>query len=327
MYAGYMLRKNNEEEEEEEGDDDVESREREQVRILLIGSSGSGKTVMCRSLIEAYSPELDDDEDELPVYTVNDRTKDCPYIKVGWDQVLGLRDAALVVEDVISATKKQVVVLKELLDYSNHHDAITPLIMIAHCITNNNIYSLLHCFHFIFFSASQSSRPSLKRIQSEFGYNQELKDRQMALLDSCTERFCHLRLDVQRKEMMLTKVGQKEALKISTAVRDEKERQKPDLKTNAIKYLGDLPQAKKAMLLFDHIYPRIPKGSLDSAFLTVNLKNLRGERVVLSLIDYLSALTDPEAHTDKMLWKFHDYLADKGVHLPKAYVLNRDFWV
>jgi hypothetical protein len=296
---------------------------REQVAILLLGLSGSGKSFLCRYLIDLFSPSGKAEK----VYAVNDKTRDCTYEKLDWTQLHRVRRASVVVEDVISATPKQFKLLQELLNFGQHHKQIGCVVVIAHTATSNNIFGLIPSFHYIYVSAVKNSISSLHKILNHYGYEKEEKAVYVDMIMNCSEPYCHLRLDVAEREIKLTKAGQQEELGRRAREGREREAGRPDIRLNAVKFLSDLENSKKALLLFDHIVPRLPPEKLDRDFLTVTLTDkAAGEPVVVSLIDYLSVLTDPDAPPDHLLDKFHSYVKKRGAHLPRAYVLNRAFW-
>jgi hypothetical protein len=312
-------------EEEEEVVTAAEDPPRRQVAILLVGRSGSGKSVMCKALLEAFAPALERGQEEV-VYAVNDRTRDCPYRRINWEQLPQVANCSLVVEDIIGASNREVKLLQEVLNFAQHHRQVSPVVMVAHTVTGNNIYRLIPSFHFIYISAVPSSINSLSRVLNHYGFEKEAKARHLALLKSCKEQFCHLQLDVDAGTVELTRAGQKEGLNKKEAEGRAKAAKKSALRATAERYLEDLAQPKKALLLFDHIIPKIPRGKFDAQFLTVSLRNAGGEQVVVSLIDYLAALTTPDSRADPTMEQFHAYLGKRGVHLPKVYVLNKRYW-
>jgi hypothetical protein len=297
---------------------------RQHVTVLLIGRSGSGKTALAKSILEAYGWDYDDDDDV--VYALNDRSDTCPYQKITWPQLDQISDCALVVEDLIKCSKAQVKQLQELLNFNARHKNIGPVILVAHTLTGNNIYTLLPSFHFVYIAAIRASRVALTQLMITLGFEPEERKTYQQVLKNCSEKFCHLKIDMDTHEVIVTKAGQKAELAKENEDKKVKAARKPNLATTASKYLSDLPEGKKALLLFDMVHPKIPKGKLDPAYLTVQLKNERGEEVILSLIDYLAALTAADGDAEPALLKFHSYLKSKGVKLPRAYVANKKFW-
>jgi GTPase SAR1 family protein len=318
---------------------------RPSVAVLIIGRSDSGKTVLSRALIREFSSREEDvvEEDAAPadekklveekVYALNDRSSHCPYEKIGWNQALEIRNASVIVEDVIGATRSQFAILQEMINYRQHHRGVNCVIVIAHTATSNNIFGLISNFHYIFFAAMNSSLDSLRKVLNKIGFRKREEHEQYEnMIKNCAEKFCHLRIDVERHEGGLTRVGQRESLLRKRMSEMKREGEKHDIRANANKYLEDLAHAKKALLLFDHIYPKLPRGSVDPNFLIVSLRtHNRGAKIRLSLVDYLAALTDDDpssaaSSADPILIKFHAYLQKRGVFLPRTYVLNPRYW-
>ena len=63
-----------------------------------------------------------------PIVTLNDFTDSTLFKKIDWPQLETLRDTAIIVEDLISVDRKQIAILKRLLNFSNHHRKVIYLV-------------------------------------------------------------------------------------------------------------------------------------------------------------------------------------------------------
>ena len=95
-------------------------------------------------------------------------------------------------------------------------------------------------------------------------------------------------------------------------------------------FLGEklVKNSKKAYALFEIVYPQLVKRSVDVKTLTVTLRRLKGGHLAkISLIDYVSTLTDPSQKPTELVSLFHRYvLTARRVTLPTTYLANKLFW-
>ena len=195
--------------------------------------------------------------------------------------------------------------------------------MVAHSVTKTNIFSLLELFNYIYIAAKQSSIPSLKHVLRHFGFTKAEQEEQVKVLKSCTEPFAHLLLDVETRELTMTRV--EDTAKTLQQQQQQQQQGKKDVRATAERFLTLLDEPQKALALFDLIHPNLPKDKLNEADLTVTLKR-GGGNVQVSLIEYLASLVDPEDEPHQLLQLFHEYLERKNVRLPRCFVLNRRYW-
>jgi hypothetical protein len=99
---------------------------------------------------------------------------------------------------------------------------------------------------------------------------------------------------------------------------------------SAKKYLSKMRNnSEYALVLFEHILPVLPLDEelFNPKALTMTLFK-DGREITVSIIDYLAALVDEgQTEPDYYMLQFHRYLKRKRkLHLPKTYILNRNFW-
>jgi hypothetical protein len=300
------------------------------VSILIIGKSGSGKSYLTKSLMEKFAPK------DLPIYVVNDRSRNPAFKSIGWERLGGLKDCGLVVEDLISAKPAQFVQLQELLNYQSHHNRVSPIIAICHSLLRNNIYGLVPYFSFIYVSAVNSSIVSFKNLLNYYNFDKEDQKRYMEQFLACNEQFSHFMLDVENRSLTLTRAEESVRTEDERQKRVEKQRlleeprrRREAAQASAKKYLEKMRRnSDYAMILFDLIYPALPENRFNDKDLTVTLMK-RGNEEIVSIIDYIYALVDESGEEpDYSIYQLHRYLRHKrNLHLPKTYVLNRKLWV
>ena len=90
-----------------------------QLVILIIGQSGSGKTVLAKQIGNLLS---------RPCLHLNDKTTSTDVKRVDWSEATNLDTVCLVCEDIIAIDTKQKDILKVLLNFSNHHKKVINLL-------------------------------------------------------------------------------------------------------------------------------------------------------------------------------------------------------
>ena len=331
--------RDNGEEEEEEEEDEKHQREDErgssdgleppQTTILILGRSGTGKSSLCQFLLKEF------EEYGKPIRVLNDRTENCKYQKISWSQLAQLKHVALIVEDIISASPAQFRALQELLNFSNHHRKVNPILCVSHALTRNNIHALLPYFNRIFLSANNSGMTTLRTLLNYFGYDKQEKAEQFNRLKNLKSPFCHFFFDVDKGEVGL------KTFKMSELDQDDEDRppkkrratqaQDSMASSMAIRFLSVLRHnSDKALAIFDLLYPGLPAKHINPNNLTIKLKKRSSDKVAVtvSLLDYISALVDEEARPSSLVLKFHRYVRDvRRVHLPHCFVANKSFWM
>jgi adenylate kinase family enzyme len=86
-------------------------------KILIIGKSGSGKSRAANALALRT---------KYPTYVVNDNNNknsedDKVFPDIDWEELPRLKNANVIVEDLISCTNQQLESLKVLCNWSAHH--------------------------------------------------------------------------------------------------------------------------------------------------------------------------------------------------------------
>ena len=180
-------------------------------------------------------------------------------------------------------------------------------------------------------------------------FEKEEKQAHLKTLLTWSRPYSHFILDVEKRELKMRTydyLPPNQKTKSAAATKREKKNERKRkvalyqgrkmTERDAVAYeranffLGEklVKNSKKAYALFEIVYPRLVKKSVDVQSLTVTLRRLKGGHLVrISLIDYVSTLTDPSQKPTELVSLFHKYiLTARRVTLPKTYLANKLFW-
>ena len=283
--------------------------ERPQRTVLIIGRSGSGKSTLTARLTKGL---------KVPVHVVNDRANAKGYVQTSWEEAKTLSNACLVFEDVIGASKKEFKILQGVLAFSNHHLLLNPIFIVAHAIYCNNIHGLLSYVTEVIITACRGNVSSLIATLNYFRFDKEERSCFLSrFLSSCLP-YTHFVLDVEKRTL---KHVSSDASVESSSVDPLAALSMSEASGAANRFLALLPESGKALAIFDLIKTKVSSKWIDSDDLTITLHNARGASVRISLIDYLFALTTPDAEPSRDVALLHRYISRK-VLLPAAFILN-----
>jgi hypothetical protein len=314
---------------EEEASASPDTRPEPTVRILIIGETESGKSTIMKSIVRQFS------KPDRPVYVINDRTPESlppSHERKEWAQVPKLEFCTLVFEDIINCKRDQFGIIQDVLNYKAHHAHCGLVICIAHSLHKTGMYGLLPYFNFVYIAARPSSVRSFKALLREYDFPLETRPAHVQRLASVGEKYVYCVLDVGEGAFKMTRADEDHVSLLRkkhfpNVASGGAARGVSAAETGAAKYMGHLPNAQNRMRLFDIIYPALPKHRFDSGNLTVVLRDRKFVNTRISLIDYISALTDETFATDAPLLKLHRYLkTKKKLCLPKTFASNSRLW-
>jgi ABC-type oligopeptide transport system ATPase subunit len=299
--------------------------------ILLIGRSGSGKSTLCRFILKQFKKY------RKPIYVVNDPKKLTKYAPKEWHEIAQLKQAALVVEDVIQAKPYQFEILQNLLNFKTHHDRVNPVLVIAHQLTKNNIFGIINSFTQIYITACKANIAAFKALLQYYGYPDKEKEEHLRMFRSITKPYQHICFDVEKMTFELTSFdmndlsdddGDDELSNSRGGGKKGFSRKAALALAKATRFLTvDKDHAEKKVALFELIYPGLPPKGFCLKDMTVKLKTNKNTEAKVSLIDYITCLVS-EAVTapPTLLLQFHDYITEtRSVTLPRTFVLNKAF--
>jgi hypothetical protein len=316
---------------QESSEDEFE--EPEHATILILGRSKTGKSSLVRAIFKQYEDWC------KPIYILNDRSFKSKYKYVTWSEVLNLRCAALVVEDIVACTNQQFKILSEILNYRVHHCKINPFINVCHSLLRQGLFGLLPFYTKIIITNSQANIASYKKLLNYFGFTEQEQAFHMKNFQSCKEKFAHWEFDVDERTIQKKKypyvpetyVGKSDGKKRKKMSDDDDSGlSKRDSLTlaRADRFFSVLPNAKEGKALFEILYAQLPKQCINPKTLDITLakNSADGPMVRISLIQYVATLVDDEERVpaSRDIMKFHRYVQTvRRIVLPAHFVLNK----
>ena len=98
----------------------------------------SGKSFFSYGLLRRVLRQIGEENRDIVVLNVKDRH--CPFKSISWDQLATLHSTAILVEDIVSCSKKQFEQLAFSLAVKCHHFATNPQILVTHQVTRTSTY-------------------------------------------------------------------------------------------------------------------------------------------------------------------------------------------
>jgi hypothetical protein len=132
-------------------------------------------------------------------------------------------------------------------------------------------------------------------------------------------QFCHFSYDINERSLTLISPDQAEMHSFPDAGAAA------DSAGLANSLLAELENYGKARAIYSLIKKRLPPGKIDEQDLTMSLTSATtGKPVIISLVDYLDAITTPGKVPERRMLQFHTYVK-KRVQIPLCFVLNKHF--
>jgi hypothetical protein len=279
--------------------------------ILLVGLSGSGKTTIAKKIVE---------DSRVPFCIVNGDQSDFPASDrtrhLSWDECGGLSQCGVIFEDVVNAKKEEFVTLKNLACVSAHHSSVTPIIIICHAVLGNNLYGILANLTHVFVTLAKGNIKSLLSVLEYYRVTPREREAMERTFLSCEDEFGHFVYDVGRRT--LEQGGAAAAGKAASA-------QKKSHILPPQRFLELMPRPREATLLFDLIYPSLPKAATSGGNYTLTLKNsASGEPVKINFMDYINCLVDEKKVPSRQMKSVHSFVT-RILPLPRCIVPNKHF--
>jgi energy-coupling factor transporter ATP-binding protein EcfA2 len=284
---------------------------RKQETVIICGRSGSGKSSLTKKLTKGIG---------APVHIINDRTNSTGFKSTGWEDACKLKNACLIFEDVIGATKTEFKILQNCLAFSNNHLNLTPIYILVHSLLNNGVHGLLSYVTHVIITAVKANVSSLNVALQYFRFDKAERAEFLSRFLRVAEPFGHFVLDIEKRSLVY--VGPNSTAGKQTPTLEGSMTDSSSSSQSANRFLSLLPESGKALAIYDLIRPKLKEANLDAEDLTITLKSARlGKRVRISLIDYIFALTTPDAEVSKEISLLHRYISAKVV-LPICFVGN-----
>jgi hypothetical protein len=278
-----------------------------QTAALLVGRSGSGKSRLASSLLSTV---------KKPVFSINDRSFNKRYTPTSWDKLSSLKNCAVLIEDILFATKPEFRLLQELLNVSNHHRRVSPIYLVCHSVEHTNVRGLLSFLNKIYLTASKSNAYSLRKILQYLVFEKsEVEEFSKKFLSAASRPYDHFVIDADDRTFGRLDETRANAGRMCAA------------QDMAGRLLGLMEEPGKCSAIYDMVRAKLPKSSFSEDEMTVTLKNKKkNDSVVINLVDYVHSLTNPDVEPSSELRLFHKYVCKTlKVRLPQCLVKNKNY--
>jgi hypothetical protein len=276
--------------------------------VVIVGPSHSGKSTAARAILG--------DGAIRRVSVLNDRSDESPaaYERVEWGEADGLRDTALLVEDLIACTDSQFKILQNLCNFSAHHSDCTPILILTHAIQRNGLGGILTYANRVLFTLRRTNASSLGHALDFLKFPKKEKERLVAefVTASAGEGYGHCELNLESGKFV--------SKAAAAAAPAEGKATPPPI--DASRYLEHVKDPKKALLLHDLIYPRLSdKIKTAGGSYELRLRTKAGEAVRASFVDYLDTLTDNSKRPTGAMRGVHKFVKEH-VLIPDCLIAN-----
>jgi len=317
-------------------------------RILLIGATGSGKTYLAQSLCAANGlktylldtrkedknssseseSDVIEDDDDLAL------TKS--FKKTGWKGLKRIKNANLVVEDIIRCNQVQRETLQRILNWNCRHRKIKICILNAHQITSNGLFACMENLgEIIIMTKYKSAVKSLRRVAQEFNFSKAEIGEMASKFLADSREFGYWVINLNRHEFFrdggdLSPPPSKNASSLQQQQQQEQhDSEEKDISQHlrTAKELLPLfsPSGEKAMAVVKFILQRIDINTVAASDLTVTAKMPDKMKRTISLLDYVVATQTVGEQPSRELMLFHVYLKRRIPHMPRCFFSNAYF--
>jgi hypothetical protein len=283
---------------------------------LIVGNSFSGKTTLAKKLLAK----------EKRVYVVNSDGSFSDFERVDWSEVDGLSNCQLLFEDLINISPTQFSCLQKLLNKQQHHNGIDKVFLICHSVHNNNIFGLMPHLSKVYFTLSKNNVTSLGTVLARFRYNKKQKEKFESEFLASRGTFGHFVLD-NDKRTFTPGIIDSEGQQHPSGGGDDASMASgtPEDPGDPSRYFALMKDERRARLLFESIYPRLPEGVRDKGSFLLTLKSKKLDAAItVNFMDYLDCLTDPAKKPDNAMYSLHKYVVSK-YSVPACLVKNINF--
>lgn len=251
------------------------------------------------------------------------------------------KNSLILLEDVISLTKKEHEALRHLLNYKTHHFNLKTY-TVAHHLFRTGLLTSLPFFNYIIFSNTPSSLPLIKLSVQQFSFSEK---ESASLLETIkqkpSEPFQYFVLDCKTlsvyfaptlESLMETDSKDLELLfsvgKVAEPPLKKKEITLGDdikslLRFKFQQFVQGSKIQKQAEVVFEMILDCVPLSLIRKIDLCFQFKYKTGEFGFVSLVDYIFCLLTKDTEAAKEIQFFHSYLK-KFCTVPNSYIVNKN---
>ena len=273
-------------------------------RTLIVGSSKSGKSTLAKKLAK---------EKGLPVYVLmcyedlglnQDELDDDAFRPVSWESVKGLKDACVLVEDLMTLSKEEEKSLRHLLDYFSHHSRLHCYVCVHH-VQGIGIYPMLSSFQTILVTLAKRNLKSLDTLLLYFKYPEVDRKRHTQEFVAQTSKYGYVKFDAATREISF----------------HSEEADKAEENSDR-KYFAFFKDPIQAEVLFNLVYGAMPKNLIRAKDKCVQLENKKnGKKICISMYDYIYFLSS-EKRPNENIMKLHKVIKSLGIVIPTCMIKN-----
>lgn len=299
--------------------------------FIFCGSSGDGKSYLLSHLCENLmnGSKLAQRSEKSPLYVFNGQSDEYPspdFNKLeSLEDALSLKKSIIICEDLVLPSTKTVSTLRELLDYSARHNELY-IVIIAHTLIKNGIYSILPSIGHIVFTKSPGLKRSFNAITRDFSV--PLDENLWDNFIRCQSKFCYLALNLRKRQVLKISDNPDEVCdvllngntkEISQDVSYGLEEKRGYIR----KMSGLFGQDKQIYMsaLFDIFFANKEEVKCLSEDCVISLENKCGESIKCNVVDMLwYATTYQETPPFDVIILFRKLIANKNI--PKVLIKN-----
>ena len=256
------------------------------------------------------------------MYDVCSRSPDPRHLPVSWDNLNKLHSCAVIADDLMDVSDENFTKLQELLNYSARHNSISPVLLLTHCVTRNNIFSLLKHIGEFWVTLNKQNVETLYTICQALKFPRASKESFASRFLAEPGQYGMFVLNAQKRTFERMPEGKEEGGAVDGG-EVKPERDLEPFRRKAEEYLPHFfHDPARTMVIFNYLLAKIPLGSLSHEDLVFTLKRKEsGLELRISLLDYLHAVTTDTKPSGEIL-SLHKYIK-KHVELPMCMLRNR----
>ena len=256
---------------------------------------------------------------------LNSASRDFNHEPVSWEDLNSLSDCAVIADDLMDLSKKNFSHLQKLVNYTARHHRVSPVVLIVHSVTKNNLFSLVKHMDEFWFTLDKQNAPSLATVCDILLFEKVVKSSFVSRFLAEPGEFGIFVLSAQKRtlERLPGSGGGGDVTSVGDVGRVPCGDPLAPYRRTAEAFLPHFcADPARTLVIFNYIIEKLPLSAVDPATLTIKLaRRESGVALKLSLLDYLVMLTS-EARPTGNLVALHRYVT-KHADLPLCFVRNR----
>jgi hypothetical protein len=195
---------------------------------------------------------------------------------------------------------------------------VNPILVLAHALSNCDVFPLIPFFKKIIVTGSQSNIKSVESLLRYVRFDKQERNKYLDAFQKNEDPFKHFCLDFQSRTV--TQLCDRNGENMNTLV----DISAGNDRSLAVTLIGQLDNPGKANAVFSLIFKHIEKRVNKDDFTLVLKSAKTRKKQKISVIEYLDAITTEGRPVDPVLLHFHKYVSN-FVHIPSCFLLNKLF--